>query len=243
MLHSVAVVAGVDLAWSGRNPSGLCALEVAGSSVRVVELECRVLRAEGVADWLSSLGGEVLAAIDAPLIATAERRAESALARRWGSRGVFAYAARPAFLESRGIAEGPRLGSLLSSRGWSLNPADSRREKRVALEVFPHAVAVALLGAQRVLRYKRGRLSSRVAALDAYRGLLAAESERFGITPCGDLQESVTSGSVRAWKDREDRLDAFACALAALHVLRHGLDEGEVFGDATNGYIAAPIRR
>lgn len=239
----VVVIAGVDLAWSGRNPTGLCALEATDASVRLIGLECRVLQADGVAEWLNSLGTEVLAAVDAPLIATPERRAEADLARRWGSRGVFAYAARPAFLESRGIAEGPRLGTLLISHGWSLDPARITSASRVAIEVFPHAVTVGLLGADRVLRYKKGRLSARVLVLDTYRELLAVEAARWGITGCHELEDRIAVGTGRELKHREDRLDAIACALAALHMWRHGLHEGEIFGDAANGYIAAPARR
>ncbi|HMO53413.1 MAG TPA: DUF429 domain-containing protein [Tepidiformaceae bacterium] len=239
----VVVIAGIDLAWSGRYPTGFCALEVGDDGTRLMELRCETRRAEGVLEWLNGLGENVLAAIDAPLIATAERRAEAAMARVYGRQGVFAYAARPAFLEAKGINEGPRLGRLLSEIGWSLDPADVGSHPRVALEVFPHAITVALLGAERTLRYKKGRLVDRAAALEAFRELLRGHWSGLGMGECADLNQAVFSGTRRDLKDREDRLDALACALAAHHAWRFGFGEDEVFGDAANGYIAVSRRR
>ncbi len=242
MLADMVIVAGIDLAWSGRNPSGLCALEVDGDSVRLLELECRIADACAVADWLDGLGEYVLAAIDAPLIATPERRAEAEMARAWGSRGVFAYAARPAFLEARGIAEGPRLGAELAARDWSLDPREITGSSRVALEVFPHALTVALMGATRALRYKRGPIAARARVLDEFRLLVGGFASSAGLEGCPDLETPVAITSGLLLKAREDRLDAVACALGALHILREGVRDGEVFGDADHGYIVVPRR-
>lgn len=236
----VVIVAGVDLAWSGRNPTGLCVLDAGEGAVHLLELDCRVLDAEGITSWLNGLGDTVLAAIDAPLIATAGRRAEAEMARVWGSRGVFAYSARPEFLESRGIAEGPRLGALLSASGWSLDPHGAGESPRTALEVFPHAIAVALLGAARTLRYKRGPIAARAIALEELRLLLAAAAQTVGLSGCVELENPVLEARGTSLKATEDRLDAMACALAGLHVLRFGLRDDEVFGDAGDGYIAVP---
>ena len=239
----MVVLAGIDLAWSGRNPTGLCALEVADDALTLREVDCGVRTAGELADWLEGLGEEVVAAIDAPLIATPLRRAEAEMARVYGRQGVFAYAARPAFLEAKGIAEGPRLGTLLVRRGWSLDPGDIGKRPRVAIEVFPHAIAVALLGAERIIRYKKGRLAARSEALELFRSLLHGHASFEPLAACPELAANVAAVTGRALKDREDRLDAIACALAAYHGWRYGLDVSEVFGDATNGYIAVPRRR
>ncbi len=241
--RSVVVVAGVDLSWSGRYPTGLCALDFATNSAAV---SCETLDADGVAAWLGALGPNVVAGVDAPLIATSVRRAEAEMARTYGSRGVYAYSARPEFLASRGIAEGPRLGTLLSSAGWNLDPQASA--SRTALEVFPHAILVALLGAPRILRYKRGRLAARLVELAELRRLLSAYAREVlprrmvvGLEP--DLDTPLLACPARAMKGIEDRLDAIACAFAAHHAWRHGLGSDEVFGNVLDGYIAVPKRR
>lgn len=238
----MVTIAGVDLSWNGRKPTGLCAISFEPTGPRVVELGCRVLDADGVAAWLEALGPAVVAGIDAPLIATHSRRAESEMARVYGKIGVFAYAARPAFLESHGIAEGPRLGGLLLAAGWNLDPA--RNTARTALEVFPHAICVAMLGAERALKYKKGRVASRLLGLEALRSLLQnfVRTELPALELPLSLDRPLPAMGGRALKAAEDQLDAIACAMAAYHAWRHGLAPSEVFGNAVDGYIAVPVR-
>ncbi|MBE0609292.1 MAG: DUF429 domain-containing protein [Dehalococcoidia bacterium] len=240
----MTVFAGVDLAWSGRNPTGLCVLRHGPAGLQFESLDCATLTGVEVAGWLDTLGPEVIAGIDAPLVVSPTRRAEAEMARVYGSRGVYAYAARPDFLERHGIAEGPRLGDALATTGWSLDPF-SNGERR-ALEVFPHAAIVALCGASRALRYKKGPLASRMEPLREYQRLISTHvrSEAPGLltSPLGDfLRAPVEPISVRSVKDAEDRLDAITCALSVYHIWRHESRGTTVFGDARSGYIAVPV--
>jgi len=242
----MTVFAGVDLAWSGRKPSGLCVLRLEAGGLAFVSLECATLTAHEVASWLGSLGPDVVAGIDATLVVSARRTAEAAMARVYGSRGVCAYAARPDFLERRGIGEGPRLGSALGDRGWNADPARPMVAGRHALEVFPHAAIVALFGAPRALRYKKGPLASRLDPLREYRDRIsthvAAECPALADSPLGGLLHApITPQPGRTLKDIEDRLDAVTCALSAYHMWRHGAAGTTVFGDASSGYIAVPV--
>ncbi len=243
----MTVFAGVDLAWSGRNPSGRCVLRAAGSRPQVEVLDRATLDAAAVADWLDSLGDDVVAGIDAPLIAGESRAAEGAMARVYGRQGVFAYAARPRFLRRHGIAEGPALGAALVRCGWNLAPGALARSGRHALEVFPHAITVSLLGAPRALCYKRGRLAERRLALGAYRQLIrayvTAECPRLTETlPGAVLDELPLPATGGTLKDLEDRLDALVCALAARHLWVHGAAGTQTFGDTRSGYIVVPVR-
>lgn len=243
-LACVTVFAGVDLAWSGRNPTGLCVLRQGASGLRFESLACVVQTGHEVADWLETLGPRVVAGIDAPLITSPTRAAEAEMARAYGARGVHAYAARPDFLERRGIAEGPRLGHALAASGWSLDPRS--KGPRRALEVFPHAAIVALLGSSRALRYKKGPLGRRREALGELRTMLGAyllaECPELLTSPLGDLlREPFLTLRGREMKDLEDRLDAVICALSALHIWRYGEAGTRVFGDAPSGYIAVPV--
>jgi predicted RNase H-like nuclease len=243
----MVVIAGIDLAWSGRKPTGVCVIRAEAGVVRLEQLCCIGGTAEDVAELLLSMGDDVVAGIDAPLIVGPARRAEAELARAYGSRGVFAYAARMDFLERHGIVEGPALGARLAERGWSLSPGELAQGAigRYALEVFPHATIVSLLGAEFALKYKKGSRAKRLGPLVAFQGLLRAYAERE--LPCllteaaaGILTEPVELLTVRALKNLEDRFDAIACAIAAYHAWKIGAAGLEVFGDDANGYIAVP---
>lgn len=240
----VPVFAGVDLAWSGRNPTGLCVLRHGATGLHFESLDCATLTGVEVAAWLDTLGPEVIAGIDAPLVVSPTRRAEAELARVYGSRGVYAYAARPDFLQRHGIAEGLRLGEALTTTGWSLDPHSNG--PRRCLEVFPHAATVALYGAVRALRYKKGPLARRMEPLGEYQRLIwthvRSEAPELLTSPLGEfLRTPVEPISVRSVKDAEDRLDAITCALSAYHAWRHGSLGTTVFGDAASGYIAVPV--
>lgn len=240
----VTVFAGVDLAWSGRKSTGLCGLRHGTAGLEFESLDCAVLTGEEVAGWLDDLGPRVVAGIDAPLVVSLTRRAEAELARVYGSLGVYAYAARPDFLDRHGIAEGPRLGDALAASGWSLDPY-SQGDRR-ALEVFPHAAIVALFGAARALRYKKGPMARRMEPLREYQRLISthvrSEAPELLASPLGDLLRApIGHMPGRALKELEDRLDAVTCALSAYHVWRHGEAGTRVFGDATSGYIAVPV--
>lgn len=240
----MTVFAGVDLAWSGRNPTGLCVLRHDPSGLRFESLDCATLTGEQAAGWLDTLGPRVVAGIDAPLVVSPSRTAEAEMARIYGSRGVYAYAARPDFLQRHGIAEGPRLGHALVASGWNLDPRSN--SPRRALEVFPHAATVALYGALRALRYKKGPLASRMEPLREYQRLISThvrqEAHELLDSPLGDvLREPVGPTQGRALKGLEDQLDAITCALSAYHIWRHGQAGTQVFGDGSSGYIAVPV--
>ncbi|MCL4240280.1 MAG: DUF429 domain-containing protein, partial [Dehalococcoidia bacterium] len=115
-----------------------------------------------------------------------------------------------------------------------------------ALEVFPHAAIVALLGSSRALRYKKGPLGLRLEALGELRTMLGAyllaECPELLTSPLGDLlREPFGTLRGREMKEIEDRLDAVTCALSAHHIWRHGEVGTRVFGDAASGYIAVPV--
>jgi len=242
----MVTIVGMDFAWSGRYPTGICVLEERTHGLLATEVTTAVLPADEAAAWLSRIPGGVVAGIDAPLIATDSRRAEAELARTYGKYGIFAYAARPAFLEAHGIAHGPALGRLLADAGWSLDPAALGKVPglNVAIEVFPHAISVSLLGADRALKYKRGRLAVRAVALAELQRLLRRYCERALPSALPGLQEVLGASPLAlrgtALKDLEDRLDAIACAFAAHHMWANGAAGIVCFGDAVNGYIAVP---
>ena len=244
----MTIFAGIDLAWSGRRPTGVCVLATDGNGVVLVRIHCTTAdtSAEGIAALLDTLGPDVIAGIDGPLVVGEDRRAEGLLAREFGKFGVFAYAARMDFLERHGIAEGPRLGSMLEAAGWNLDPSvmEPRTAGRHALEVFPHATIVSLLGAPAALKYKKGKLVVRWSELAVFQRLLReyAARELPAAVDCPALSVDVAGHSARDLKEVEDQLDALTCALAAHHAWKHGSAGLRLFGDGKMGYIAVPYQ-
>lgn len=244
----MTVFAGIDLAWSGRKPTGICILETQDGSVVLRELRCTPADATAneIAVFLSTLGPDVVAGIDAPLVVGTARRAEAELARVFGSRGVYAYSARHDFLERHGIAEGPRLGALLQGSGWNLDPAlvTAGATGRHALEVFPHAGIVSLLGAPRALKYKKGTRAARLEPMREFQRLLgehcAGGLECLLTEPTALLAAPFENLGRGDLKEVEDKLDAIVCAVSASHMWRHGPGGTLTFGDIHNGYIAVP---
>lgn len=245
----MVVIAGVDLAWSGRRPSGVCLLELSHVGSRVIDISCSApnVDAFGMFVSLDALGRDVVVGIDAPLIASPSRRAEAELARTFGRQGVYAYSARPDFLERHRIAEGPKLGTLLAGAAWNLDPSSltPKPAGRHALEVFPHATTVSLLGAPSALKYKKGSISARLGPLETFQALLRAYAERelpclLGPDAGAILTRPVGAQSVVNLKAFEDQLDAICCAIAAHHAWKYGTAGLATFGDAANGYISVP---
>ena len=242
----MSVFAGIDLAWSGRRPTGVCVFEGDGAAARSLRLDCTASDCDAlsVARLLSELGEEVVAGIDAPLIVAPGRDAEARMARQLGRFGVYAYSARADFLERHGIVQGPRLGVLLAETGWNLDPSAlfEARSGRHALEVFPHATIVSLLGAPAALKYKKGRLAGRVAELAVFQRLLREYLERElpGLAALPLLTAAPEALRGTALKAVEDQLDALACAIAAHHAWKYGEVGTMVFGDSGLGYIAVP---
>ncbi|MGE0598452.1 MAG: DUF429 domain-containing protein [Dehalococcoidia bacterium] len=245
----MVVIAGIDLAWSGRRPTGVCIVECDGMHSRLLALSCTDSTAGAleIAELLHQLGPDVVAGIDAPLIVGPARHAEAELARSFGRQGVYAYAARADFLQRHGIEEGPRLGRSLAMNGWNLDPSALAPGSagRHALEVFPHATTVSLLGSPRALKYKKGRMASRLEPLAALQSLLRTCAERelpclVAAEPTGILTKPIGAQSIANLKSVEDRLDAICCAIAAHHIWKYGTAGLAMFGNSQNGYIAVP---
>lgn len=231
--------AGIDLAWSGRRPSGFAVIE--GS--RCTAWTATFAPAD-VADWLDGLGADVVACVDAPLQVSPTRSADAALGRALGRFGVTAYTTGQGFLDRHGIAGGPELGRILEHRGWSLRPLDGPTSSgRHAFETYPRALILVLLGTHPVPRYKTGRLDDRAAAIAALEQRLEAAFSVRGLhleSPGRAAAHATRCATGRALKDREDCFDAALCALAAWELARGALDPADWFGEAGEGLIVVP---
>jgi predicted RNase H-like nuclease len=236
-----ATLLGLDLAWSERNPSG--AVRLARRADGVLEVvERRTLgRDDEVLAWLEQRAprGPALVGIDAPLIAPnpagTARRCDRKVSARLGRFHAGVYPA------NRARCERPlRLAARLLERGWTLDPWKARKGSwRGALEVFPHAAAVGLLGLERIVKYKKGPVAARRAGLERLQDLLHERLPR-GPQPLMPFEREQIGGlRGRGLKDLEDRLDALLCAAMTARWLEAPWT-CEVIGDPSAGYVLVP---
>jgi predicted RNase H-like nuclease len=265
--HGAMRVLGVDLAWGegnatkAANETGVVALDVNGN---VLDAGWTIGSA-ATADWIHGCAGdEALLFIDAPLIvdnATGQRLCETEVGRRYWPWKVSANSTN---LGSRNLA-GVALRKALETHGWRYDDGRDGPPPggRVMSECYPYTtiVGVAELGFDverpRYKRQPKGMTTAqsrplRAAACDqlitALAGLEDADPPlnlRSHETTALLLDESSPLSS-RAYKHREDLVDAVICAWTGLLWLRHGHGRCQVLGltddPSPTASIIAPCR-
>ena len=263
------VVLGLDLAWSPRNPSGAVEVAAHGGAWHVATPLTLHGDGEILA-WVDghATHGPVLLAIDAPIIAPnpagTGRECDREVSRQFGRFHAGAYPGNRARC-ARPVA----LAQALVARGFSLDPDDvaagaprGARGARgvspdslditagapqgapgaghVALEVYPHAASIALLRLERIVKYKKGRVTQRRAGLTRLQSLifehLPQHDPPLALGFPGEDPEALRG---RALKALEDRLDAVLCAAMAVIWCTHRT-RCRVIGDVASGYVLVP---
>lgn len=235
---------GVDLAWGQRSPTGVAAVDDAGvlRHVGVAGSDDDVL--EQVAPYLA---GPCVVAVDAPLVVTnpsGTRPCEAALNRDFRR---FQAGAHPSNTGLPWFADGGRGARLCATWGLDLDPFSAA--PRTALEVYPHAAAVALFDLPRTLKYKQktGRdvalLRSELLRLMGFLEALADAEPSLTVRDCAAwaaLAAGVRGATRKSELRRaEDPVDAVLCAyIARFATLRPA--EVTVYGDPADGCIVTP---
>jgi len=236
---------GVDLAWSGSARSGVCVLDANG---RI--LDDGAVPPEDLVDWvLRWRGGRSVLAIDGPLVVPSDsgalRPVEIELHRRYGGRhaGPFPGGARSTAMRGRGQSPAALLVEEIGD--YVPDPTDTTAAHR-AIEVFPAPTWLELFGLPERIRYKHGRLSERVTALEKLAALLATLADAdppLGPVVGGEFAERWALAHARSdWKAIEDILDGRLCAYVALLWGRTPDPAWVVTGDASwgDGYVVVP---
>ena len=237
---------GIDLAWAGRNPTGVAVLDPDGRLVRISA-------ARDDADVLAAVRpytqGDCLVAFDAPLVVTnhtGQRPAEAALNRDFRR---FEAGAHPVNTGKPEFANGPRGARL--ARALDLDMDSGSPARRRAIEVYPHAATVVLFRLARTLKYKakpgRGldQLKSELLLLmDGLEDLAQGREDGVPLSVDGpewaELRRQVVAAQRKSDLRRaEDPVDAVVCAYVALYAERRPADI-TIYGDVATGCIVTP---
>ena len=234
---------GLDLAWGERNPDGLCLVRATRSRAEILA-SGRSQGDDALLAWVRKALGppsarrRAFAALDAPVVCpnlTGARPVDRLTHRLFARFHAGCYPAnlgkcpRPARLAARLVAEEG------FAVGWGLPPD----VPRAAAEVYPHPALVRMLGLPRIIKYKKGPGDARRAEWQRLQRLLGAwlRREHPEFVRNADLRD-LLGGTLT--KDREDRLDAFVCALIAHWHWKHAGRRSEVIGDLLTGFILLP---
>lgn len=236
---------GIDFGWKSQ-PSGLCCLELIDGKLQLLDLN----RLELIADILTWIDKSVqpdepaIIAVDAPTLipnATGSRLPDKLSHKYFGKYHAGCYPANQNLpFSDRTI----NFGLELESRGFAHAPTiEPQKPGRYQIEVFPHPAIVNLFNLQRILKYKKGRLSERRLEL------IKLQNYIIDILPSSSpplrlggsfIPEIPHTGA--ALKAVEDQLDSLICAYVAAHWWFWGEERNLVLGDRTTGYIVIPQR-
>ena len=236
--------AGVDLAWAGRNPTGVAVVDADGDLMQLGA----VREDDAVLAALSPyVRGDCLVAFDAPLVVTnrsGQRPAEAALNRDFRR---FEAGAHPANTTKPEFADVPRGARLARAMGLDMDPRSSAARR--AIEVYPHPATVVLFRLARTLKYKAkpgrdvARLRSELLLLmDGIEKLAHAAVPMRVASHDGwaELRRQVATAQRKSELRRaKDPVDAVVCAYVALYAQRcpAGIT---IYGDFATGYIVTP---
>jgi predicted RNase H-like nuclease/ppGpp synthetase/RelA/SpoT-type nucleotidyltranferase len=235
---------GLDLAWGERKPTGVAVVDDEGTLVHV---SAQTDDASILAAIEPFVADDCVVGIDAPLIVTnptGNRPCEAALNRDF--RG-FEAGAHPSNTGKSEFANGTRGARLAVALDLDLDPRSPRQRR--ALEVYPHAAAVALFRLGKTLKFKdkRGRKFEKMQS-ELLRLMTLIEGLQDADVPLRvahhedwqRLRRSVETATRKSELRRaEDPVDSVLCAYVALFSVRRP-DDVTVYGDVDTGYILTP---
>lgn len=257
----MTVVLGIDAAWTADKPSGVALVRSRGARWECVRIAPSYASFLDGVNWkerprgglpdpaalhaacvrLAGAAPDVIA-IDMPLAMrpiVARRAADNAIASAYATRGLGAHSPSPerpgpvASTMCRGFG---RLGYRVA--GTRVAPGTPG----VLIEVFPHASAIALLGASYRVPYKLGRMRQywpEASAVVQRRNILAQWTKLRRA-----LARSIRGGALRipagatlaGLKRYEDALDALVCAWTGM---QYNAGTLRAYGDASGAVWAA----
>ena len=218
---------------------------------RVVEVRADLCEDEAILRWVRGhLAPTSVLALDMPTIVPnlgGARRCEREVNACFRAAHAGTH---PANLGMPVFREGGRarrlIGELAADGVVECLSMQARSPGGFAFEVFPHAAHVRLFGLEQIFKYKKKRQpwSEAHAAWARYRAALASLRDADPPLLLNDAVPEVVCSRGRAYKAREDELDALTCAYIASFLWRWGVERphARVYGNLAEGYIVNPDR-
>jgi len=240
----IARFLGLDLAWSDRNPSGLAAIDEAGT---ILDLRADLRSDADVLGWIRAWRGTSgVIGVDMPTIVrnpAGARRAENELRAVFGRFGAGPHPSNLARFPDGGRAA--RFIAELAGDGVVETTQIAPRDPRtIAVEVFPHPAHIRLFDLPGIFKYKK-KARPWPAVLGEWERYRAALATLAHADPPLVLDARVPERvGLRGYKRWDDTLDALSCAYIAAFLWRWGSapPHARVFGDLAEGYIMVPDR-
>lgn len=239
---------GIDLAWSGRNKSGIALIEK--RDVYILTKQEYLGPDEEIINFILGYKENkgCIISIDAPLIApnppSTARKADREVSRDFARYKATTYPA------NRIRAKRPiNLTKKLISFGFSVNPNFLPFATVYQLiEVYPHAACISLFHLPRIVSYKKGSLRQRQKGLASYQRLLSSELQKLNppLHFDSDIERMLFFTDPyklrgKRLKQFEDQLDGILCAYIGLYYWYWGRERVHVYGDIEEGYIIVPL--
>ena len=243
---------GIDLGWRS-GASGLCCLDWQNNYLAILDLTTE-LEIESILTWIDrwvSKEEYALIAVDAPTLIpnqTGMRLPDKLTHKYFGRYHAGCY---PANLNRPFAQRTVSFGLSLEQRGFIQAPAiEPQKLGRYQIEVFPHPATINLFGLDRILKYKKGRLSDRTSELIKLNHYITTVlpiliptlnlSQNHKSSPSAPLPQIPPKIKGKELKTIEDQLDSLLCAYIAAHWWYWGTERNWVLGDIDTGYIIVP---
>lgn len=243
--------AGIDLAWSNRNGTGVAVINGDKTTGTLTAGEVVLTDAEIMAFLHKHIGmNNCIVAIDAPLCVPNEsgrRPAEELVGKLFRQYDAGAHPAnRQHLTEWTGEIRGKKLVALLKMDDIIHNPYfEQYAPRRIAMEVYPHPAMVVIFNLPRIFRYKAKQKRDYPFRWREFQRYQTALRTLETGTPQLHLPEEIIGKSIegvlgKALKEYEDMLDAIFCAYIA-HYCWVDPTRCAVLGDMNGGYILTPV--
>ena len=246
---------GIDLAWAGKNPTGIAVLDDAGTLVFLGSAKTDDDIVGALQPW--SDVEDLVVAFDAPIVvrnATGARPAERDLNLDFGPFQAGAHPSntgKPEFADGRTRAArlATRLSLGIAPIAALTRPTALPSPRRLAVEVYPHPATVALFRLGRTIKYKQkpGRslpdlrtgLLTLVEHLERLRVVEPALRLRHNPSWAETVARIRMAETKAGLRPAEDEVDAVICAYVAL-LSRRRPDRLTAYGSDRDGYILTP---
>ncbi|MGK7951055.1 MAG: DUF429 domain-containing protein [Xenococcaceae cyanobacterium] len=237
---------GVDLGWQS-GASGLCCLNWQNNCLEILDLTTK-LEIDSILAWLDrfvSPRESAIIAVDAPTLIpnqTGMRLPDKLTHKYFGRYHAGCY---PANLSRPFATRTVNFGLSLEQKGFLHAPEIKPQQPgRYQIEVFPHTATINLFNLDRILKYKKGKISDRATELTKLRNYLLTVLPSLTPTlPRNSLSiMPIIPSKIRGkeLKSIEDKLDSLICAYTAAYWWYWGKERNWVLGDINTGYIIVP---